>query len=151
MNNGRCNWPRGKVIGGSSVLNYMLYLRGNKKDYETWESLGNPGWGYKDALYYFKKSEDNKNPYLTKTPYHSEGGYLTVSEAPYHTPLVAAFVEAGKQLGYKNRDINGQFQTGFMMAQGREWFEVVLILDDIQKFFESFEPLTVTYISIEDF
>ncbi|XP_045465768.1 glucose dehydrogenase [FAD, quinone]-like isoform X1 [Harmonia axyridis] len=118
MNNGRCNWPRGKVIGGSSVLNYMLYLRGNKKDYEIWESLGNPGWGYKDALYYFKKSEDNKNPYLTKTPYHSEGGYLTVSEAPYHTPLVTSFVEAGKQLGYKNRDINGQFQTGFMLAQG---------------------------------
>ncbi|XP_074030238.1 glucose dehydrogenase [FAD, quinone] isoform X1 [Leptinotarsa decemlineata] len=118
MNNGRCNWPRGKVIGGSSVLNYMLYLRGNKKDYDLWESLGNPGWGSKDVLYYFKKSEDNKNPYLTKTPYHSTGGYLTVSEAPYHTPLVAAFVEAGKQLGYKNRDINGEYQTGFMMAQG---------------------------------
>ncbi|KAJ8931349.1 hypothetical protein NQ314_015758 [Rhamnusium bicolor] len=118
MNNGRCNWPRGKVIGGSSVLNYMLYLRGNKKDYDIWEELGNPGWGSQDALYYFKKSEDNKNPYLTRTPYHGKGGYLTVSEAPYHTPLVAAFVEAGKQLGYKNRDINGQYQTGFMMAQG---------------------------------
>lgn len=118
MNNGRCNWPRGKVIGGSSVLNYMLYLRGNKKDYDIWESLGNPGWGSQDALYYFKKSEDNQNPYLANTPYHSTGGYLTVSEAPYHTPLVAAFVEGGKQLGYQNRDINGQYQTGFMMAQG---------------------------------
>ncbi|KAJ8985248.1 hypothetical protein NQ317_018278 [Molorchus minor] len=111
MNNGRCNWPRGKVIGGSSVLNYMLYLRGNKKDYDNWEAQGNPGWGYQQALHYFKKSEDNKNPYLTRTPYHSSG-------APYHTPLVASFVEAGKQLGYVNRDINGEFQTGFMMAQG---------------------------------
>ncbi|CAH1107809.1 unnamed protein product [Psylliodes chrysocephalus] len=118
MNNGRCNWPRGKVIGGSSVLNYMLYLRGNKKDYDLWESMGNPGWGYQDALYYFKKSEDNKNPYLAKTDYHSTGGFLTVSEAPYHTPLVAAFLEGGKQMGYENRDINGEFQTGFMMAQG---------------------------------
>ncbi|CAH1132788.1 unnamed protein product [Ceutorhynchus assimilis] len=118
MTNGRCNWPRGKVIGGSSVLNYMLYLRGNKKDYDIWESLGNPGWGSQDALYYFKKSEDNQNPYLAKTAYHGTGGYLTVSEPPYRTPLVAAFVEAGKQLGYKNRDINGEFQTGFMMAQG---------------------------------
>lgn len=99
MNGGRCNWPRGKVIGGSSVLNYMLYLRGNKKDYDIWENLGNTGWGYKDALYYFKKSEDNTNPYLASTPYHSTGGYLTVGEAPYHTPLAAAFVEAGVEMG----------------------------------------------------
>lgn len=117
MKNGRCNWPRGKVIGGSSVLNYMLYLRGNKKDYDLWESLGNPGWGSKDALYYFKKSEDNKNPYLVRTPFHSTDGYLTVSEASFHTPLAAAFIEGGKQLGYKNRDINGEYQTGFMIAQ----------------------------------
>lgn len=74
MTNNRCNWPRGKVIGGSSVLNYMLYIRGNKKDYDIWESLGNPGWGYRDILYYFKKSEDNKNPYLLRTPYHASGG-----------------------------------------------------------------------------
>lgn len=112
MKNGRCNWPRGKVIGGSSVLNYMLYVRGNKKDYDGWEAQGNPGWGYRDALYYFKKSEDNQNPYLAQTPYHGTGGYLTVSEAPYHTPLVASFIEGGKQLGYKNRDINGEYQTG---------------------------------------
>lgn len=118
MNDGRCNWPRGKVIGGSSVLNYMLYLRGNKKDYDAWEALGNPGWSYKDALYYFKKSEDNTNPYLANTPYHSTGGYLTVGEAPYHTPLAAAFVEAGVEMGYDNRDINGEKQTGFMIAQG---------------------------------
>lgn len=118
MNGGRCNWPRGKVIGGSSVLNYMLYLRGNKKDYDGWEAMGNTGWGYKEALYYFKKSEDNTNPYLASTPYHSRGGYLTVGEAPYHTPLAAAFVQGGVEMGYDNRDINGEKQTGFMIAQG---------------------------------
>ncbi|KAB0791786.1 hypothetical protein PPYR_03586 [Photinus pyralis] len=118
MVNNRCNWPRGKVIGGSSVLNYMLYVRGNKKDYEIWESLGNPGWGSRDALYYFKKSEDNQNPYLARTPYHSTSGYLTIAEAPYQTSLVRSFIEGGTQLGYKNRDINGEFQTGFMVAQG---------------------------------
>ncbi|XP_038217471.1 glucose dehydrogenase [FAD, quinone]-like isoform X2 [Zerene cesonia] len=118
MEGGRCNWPRGKVLGGSSVLNYMLYLRGNKKDYDIWESQGNKGWGYKDVLYYFKKSEDNQNPYLAQTPYHSTGGYMTVAESPYHTPLVSSFIEAGLEMGYLNRDINGENQTGFMVAQG---------------------------------
>ncbi|XP_063368699.1 glucose dehydrogenase [FAD, quinone]-like [Cydia amplana] len=118
LEGGRCCWPRGKVLGGSSVLNYMLYLRGNRRDYDTWESLGNKGWGYEDVLYYFKKSEDNQNPSLAETPYHGTGGYLTVSEAPYHSPLVEYFVEAGKELGYENRDINGEKQAGFMIAQG---------------------------------
>lgn len=118
MQGGRCNWPRGKVIGGSSVLNYMLYLRGNRKDYDIWEAQGNPGWASDQALYYFKKSEDNQNPYLSKTPYHSTGGYLTVQEAPWHTPLAAAFVQGGVEMGYANRDINGAHQTGFMIAQG---------------------------------
>ncbi|XP_001355518.2 glucose dehydrogenase [FAD, quinone] [Drosophila miranda] len=118
MQGGRCNWPRGKVLGGSSVLNYMLYLRGSKHDYDNWEAMGNPSWSYRDALYYFKKSEDNTNQYLANTPYHATGGYLTVGEAPYHTPLAASFVEAGVEMGYENRDLNGEKMTGFMIAQG---------------------------------
>jgi len=116
--NQRCNWPRGKVLGGSSVLNYMLYVRGNKKDYNDWEAQGNPGWGYNTVLHYFKKSEDNRNPYLAATPYHGTGGYLTVQEAPWRTPLSTAFVAAGVEMGYENRDGNGEFQTGFMIPQG---------------------------------
>lgn len=118
MKGGRCNWPRGKVLGGSSVLNYMLYVRGNRHDYDHWESLGNPGWEYKQVLYYFKKSEDNRNPYLQKSPYHATDGYLTVQEAPWKTPLVVAFIQAGVEMGYENRDINGERQTGFMISQG---------------------------------
>ncbi|ODM92286.1 Glucose dehydrogenase [FAD, quinone] [Orchesella cincta] len=114
----RSKWPRGKVLGGSSVLNYMLYVRGNRRDYDRWESFGNPEWGYDDLLYYFKKSEDNRNPYLARTPYHAAGGYLTVQEAPWRTPLATAFVQAGIEIGYENRDINGESQTGFMIAQG---------------------------------
>jgi len=116
--NQRCNWPRGKVLGGSSVLNYMLYVRGNRKDYDDWEAQGNPGWGYQTVLHYFKKSEDNRNPYLAATPYHSAGGYLTVQESPWRTPLATAFVSAGVEMGYENRDGNGEFQTGFMIPQG---------------------------------
>ncbi|XP_020290746.1 glucose dehydrogenase [FAD, quinone] [Pseudomyrmex gracilis] len=118
MKGGRCNWPRGKILGGSSVLNYMLYVRGNRNDYDYWQSLGNPGWGYEEVLHYFKKSEDNRNPYLQKSPYHATGGYLTVQESPWKTPLVVAFVQAGIELGYENRDINGERQTGFMISQG---------------------------------
>ncbi|KAJ8885273.1 hypothetical protein PR048_011470 [Dryococelus australis] len=113
-----CNWPRGKVLGGSSVLNAMIYVRGNRYDYDEWAKLGNSGWSYDDILQYFKKSEDNRNPYLAKTPYHSKGGYLTVQEAPWRTPLSLAFIEGGTQMGYENRDCNGKFQTGFMVAQG---------------------------------
>ena len=71
----------------------MLYVRGNRHDYDHWEQDGNPGWGYEEALHYFKKSEDNRNPYLAATKYHQSGGYLTVQEAPWRTPLATAFVE----------------------------------------------------------
>ncbi len=118
LREGRCRWPRGKVIGGSSVLNYMLYVRGNRRDYDGWEADGNKGWGYRRVLPYFLKSEDNRNPYLTDTKYHSRGGYLTVQEAPWRTPLAAAFVEAGVEMGFENRDANGENQTGFMIPQG---------------------------------
>ncbi len=118
LTNQRCNWPRGKVIGGSSVLNYMLYVRGNRKDYDAWEADGNPGWGYDNVLHYFKKSEDNRNPYLAATPYHRAGGPLTVQESPWRTPMATTFIEAGVEMGYDNRDGNGEFQTGFMIPQG---------------------------------
>lgn len=69
-------------------------------------------------LPYFLKSEDNRNPYLARTPYHGTGGYLTVQEAPWRTPLSIAFLQAGQELGYEIRDINGSNQTGFMITQG---------------------------------
>lgn len=70
----RCCWVRGKVLGGSSVLNTMLYIRGNRRDYDQWEALGNPGWNYENILKYFTKSEDQRNPYLAKNKrYHGTG------------------------------------------------------------------------------
>ncbi|XP_043591389.1 glucose dehydrogenase [FAD, quinone]-like [Bombus pyrosoma] len=118
MEGGQCRWPRGKVLGGSSGINYMLYVRGAKKDYDIWEQQGNPGWSYEDVLPYFLKSEDNRNHNYAKTPYHSTGGYLTVEEPKWHTPLAAAFIQAGKEMGYESRDINGERHTGFMIPQG---------------------------------
>lgn len=74
MKDERCCWTRGKVIGGSSVLNTMLYIRGNRRDYDQWEAFGNPGWGYDDILPYFRKSQDQRNPYLAQNKrYHGTG------------------------------------------------------------------------------
>ncbi|XP_068623780.1 glucose dehydrogenase [FAD, quinone]-like [Battus philenor] len=118
MKDKRCSWTKGKVLGGSSVLNTMLYIRGNKRDFDQWEAFGNPGWGYEDVLPYFKKSEDQRNPYLAKdTRYHSIGGYLTVQDAPYNTPIGAAFLQAGEEMGYDFIDINGAQQTGYAWYQ----------------------------------
>ncbi|XP_018787280.1 PREDICTED: glucose dehydrogenase [FAD, quinone] [Bactrocera latifrons] len=117
MKGDRCFWPRGKVLGGSSVLNAMVYVRGSRNDYNHWEALGNPGWGYENVLKYFLKSEDVRNPYLAKTAYHETGGYLTVQESPWRTPLSIAFLQAGMEMGYEVRDINGEQQTGFMLTQ----------------------------------
>ncbi|RXG56606.1 Glucose dehydrogenase [FAD, quinone] [Armadillidium vulgare] len=61
-----CGYPRGRILGGTSALNYMLYVRGNKKDYDYWAEEGNYGWSFEDVLSYFKKSEDNQNPKFSK-------------------------------------------------------------------------------------
>jgi choline dehydrogenase-like flavoprotein len=75
--------------------------------------VDNPGWSYDDVLPYFIKSEDNRNPYIAaNTKYHGTGGYQTVQEPPFTTPLATAFIEAGVELGYENRDCNGEKQTG---------------------------------------
>ncbi|CAH0548918.1 unnamed protein product [Brassicogethes aeneus] len=114
----RCSWTRGKVLGGSSVLNTMLYIRGNKRDYDRWASFGNYGWSYDEVLPYFKKSQDQRNPYLARdTKYHATGGYQTVQDNPYNTPLGVAFLEAGQEMGYDIRDVNGEKQTGFGLFQ----------------------------------
>jgi choline dehydrogenase-like flavoprotein len=113
----RCRWPRGKVMGGTSVINYMVYTRGNQRDYDLWEELGNTGWGYKSVLQYFLKSEDIGIPELMNSPYHSSGGYLNVQEAPWRTPLAPAFLEAGREMGYEVRDPSSESQLGFSYVQ----------------------------------
>jgi choline dehydrogenase-like flavoprotein len=72
MKEHRSNWPRGKILGGCSAINYMLYVRGNKRDYDLWESLGNYGWGYDDVFPYFIKSEDNRDPDILRNGYHGK-------------------------------------------------------------------------------
>ena len=102
--------PRGRLLGGSSSINAMVYIRGNRADYDEWRDLGNPGWGYEDVLPYFKKAEDNERG---ASEYHGAGGPLTVSEGRSQNPLARAFVEAAVAAGLpRNEDFNGLAQDG---------------------------------------
>jgi choline dehydrogenase len=119
----RCNWPRGKVLGGSSTINGMLYVRGMEKDYDSWAEGGNEGWSYKDVLHYFKKSEDTKLKKLLQKnsdglSYHAQGGPLTIEEFEGNDideKLLKATSELGYQVIY---DINAENQLGFTTVQG---------------------------------
>lgn len=117
MINRQCSWPRGKALGGTSTLNYMIHTRGSKLDYEKWASLGNVGWSYADVLPYFKKSERFKVPGIKDYTYHNDSGYLCVEHVPHHTKLATTYLEAGRELGYEIVDYNGQDQIGFSYIQ----------------------------------
>lgn len=120
--NQRCYWPRGKVLGGSSSINGMLYIRGHQKDYDNWANLGNFGWSYKEVLPYFKKSEDLRAPQILAIDnghYHSTGGRLTVDNYFDNIPLKNVIFQAAEELGYKNiTDLNAGEKMGFGFMQG---------------------------------
>lgn len=108
--------PRGKLLGGSSSINAMVYCRGNKWDYDNWASLGNDGWSYDDVLPYFKRSENNET--LGDNKFHGKGGPLNVAElrAPstYNNHFLAACQEQGIPL---SKDLNGENQAGCRINQ----------------------------------
>ncbi|MFV0132870.1 GMC family oxidoreductase [Streptomyces sp. HMX87] len=106
----RAYLPRGKVFGGCSSINAMIYIRGNRADYDGWAAAGATGWGYADVLPYFKRSEDNERG---EDDHHGAGGPLTVSDGRSGHPLASAFVQAAVQAGHKpNDDFNGETQFG---------------------------------------
>ncbi|CAH2051947.1 unnamed protein product, partial [Iphiclides podalirius] len=109
----RCKWPRGKVLGGSSVLNAMLYIRGNKRDYDDWARAGNVGWSFDEVFKYFLKSEDMRIPEYQNDPYHAVGGPMSVEHFAFEQPITAKILEASRQLGYSTIDVNGATQAGF--------------------------------------
>ncbi|XP_045201418.1 glucose dehydrogenase [FAD, quinone]-like [Mercenaria mercenaria] len=111
-------WPRGKVLGGSSMYNNMQYVRGSKYDYDEWAENGCMGWSYKDVLPYFLKSEDILWREFEGSEYHHIGGPLGVSLDTVFIDLGRRFVKAGKELGYQEiDDYNGENQLGFGISQ----------------------------------
>lgn len=116
--------PRGKVIGGSSSINGMVFVRGHAKDFDHWDAAGASGWAYKDVLPYFKRMETWHGG---RSDYRGTDGPLHVTRGPRSNPLFHAFVEAGQQAGYPvTQDYNGQQQEGFgpmemTVYKGRRW------------------------------
>jgi choline dehydrogenase len=107
--------PRGKVLGGSSSINGLIYIRGQAEDFDHWRQLGNAGWSFDDVLSYFRKAEDNERG---ADEFHGIGGPLGVSNARDVHPLAAAYVEAAQQCGYpRNDDCNGRAQEGAGLYQ----------------------------------
>jgi choline dehydrogenase-like flavoprotein len=124
MKGRRMYWPRGRLLGGSSSVNAMVYMRGQPADYDHWRQLGNAGWSYEDVLPLFKKAERNERLH---DEFHGADGPLNVAERPYTNPLSHVFVEAAQQAGLPfNPDFNGAVQLGcglFQVTQknGRRW------------------------------
>jgi len=104
-------WPRGKVLGGSSSINAMIYIRGNRHDFQTWRNEhGCTGWGYEDLMPYFRRAEDNSRG---PSAYHGTGGPLAVTDPRYKSAACAAFIAAAQEQGAKaNDDFNGPRQDG---------------------------------------
>jgi choline dehydrogenase len=103
--------PRGKTLGGSSSINAMIYMRGNRSDYDAWAAAGNTGWSYKEVLPYFKKSEGQT---VHHNEFHGTEGPLTVANAVYVNKLTEVFLEAAAGEGFSsNPDFNGAEQEGF--------------------------------------
>jgi len=124
LNGRRLFWPRGKTLGGSSSINAMVYIRGHAKDYDDWATQNGNEWSYSSLLKLFKEHEDNVRG---ASPFHGQGGPLSVSDVREPNPLAATFIEAGKQAGIPgNQDFNGATQEGVGFYQvtqksGRRW------------------------------
>ena len=117
--------PRGKVVGGSSSINGMVYVRGHARDFDTWAQMGATGWSYADVLPYFRRMEHWHGP--GPSPWRGTDGPLHVSRGTRDNPLYHAFVEAGREAGYEvTEDYNGEKQEGFgpfeqTVYKGRRW------------------------------
>ncbi|XP_054714466.1 L-sorbose 1-dehydrogenase-like [Uloborus diversus] len=105
-------YPRGKMLGGSSTMNHMVYVRGNRHNYDNWAALGAKGWSYDEVLPFFKKLEDNRDSDIVADGYHSVGGPITAMRPTYTTETKPSMIQSAANLGYPSLDSNGPRQTG---------------------------------------
>src|SRR5436309_1463543 len=136
LNNRQIIQPRGKVLGGSSSINGLLYIRGQPADFDHWRQLGNSGWSFEDVLPYFRRTEDQARG---ADALHGVGGPLAVSDVCEPHPLCEAFIAAAQQAGFaRNDDFNGPTQEGAGYFQltaknGRRWSTAVGYLKEARR------------------
>ncbi|MEM7329559.1 MAG: choline dehydrogenase [Pseudomonadota bacterium] len=128
-------WPRGKVLGGSSSINGLLYIRGQRQDYDGWAQMGLRGWSYDDLHPYFLRSQHQERSGMEG---HATGGPLNVSDVTETHPISDAVIEAGKSMGLEHRDVNGEDQEGVCYYQltvknGRRCSAAVAYLNPAKK------------------
>lgn len=154
--NGRRGYqPRGRGLGGSSAINAMLYIRGNRWDYDNWAAMGCSGWAYEDVLPYFRKAEHNVRG---ADDYHGDSGPLWVSDQKWANPGSYAFIEAAAQLQLpRNADFNGEHQEGFGLYQvtqkeGERWSAARAYVEPLRgnRNLDTRIGVTVQQIEIED-
>lgn len=128
-------WPRGKVLGGSSAINGMIYIRGQREDYEDWQSLGNPGWGADEMNRVFREMEDHS---LGASETRGVGGSLPVTAGHYRYPFAERIIAAGEQMGLpRTEDFNGPSQEGIgyyahTIARGRRMSAAAAFLEPVR-------------------
>ncbi|MFE3838246.1 GMC family oxidoreductase [Pseudogemmobacter sonorensis] len=135
LNGRKLYWPRGKSLGGTSTINGMIYVRGNRQDYDRWAQLGLPGWSYDEVLPAFRRSERHES--RDDDAFHSTDGELAVSRAKGANPLYDTFIRAGAEAGLPvNDDFNGAAQDGvgrydFNIRKGRRWSAATAFLKPV--------------------
>ena len=116
LNNHQSHWPRGKVMGGTSTLNLMIYTRGNSQDYNRWRDMGAEGWAWEDVEPYFKKLENYNIPGV-EPGVHGTSGPIPVNYYKWYSQVSSAFVQAGMEHGEQFVDYNGRQQKGYSWIQ----------------------------------
>ncbi|KAH8323143.1 hypothetical protein KR074_006632 [Drosophila pseudoananassae] len=117
MPQNQCALPRGKVLGGTSSINYMIYNRGNRRDFDGWAASGNPGWSYEEVLPYFLRSERAQLQGLEHSPFHNHSGPLSVEDVRHRSRLAHSYLRAAQEAGHPKTDYNGESQLGVSYVQ----------------------------------